>query len=68
MTATSASAIVSPVSSVRFGGVLHRVTERQLDALPVREHVRAYMREAFALAERSTGRRLGSVSRASSCS
>jgi hypothetical protein len=32
------------------GGVLHRVTEHQLDELPVREHVRAYMREAFALA------------------
>jgi hypothetical protein len=30
--------------------VLHRVTEHELDALPVREHVRAYMREAFALA------------------
>jgi hypothetical protein len=33
------------------GGVLHRVAEHQLDELPVREHVRAYMREAFALAE-----------------
>jgi hypothetical protein len=32
------------------GGVLHRVAEHQLDALPVREHVRRYMREAFALA------------------
>jgi hypothetical protein len=32
------------------GGVVHRVAERELDALPVREHVRTYMREAFALA------------------
>jgi hypothetical protein len=31
------------------GGVLHRVAEHQLDELPVREHVRAYMREAFTL-------------------
>jgi hypothetical protein len=32
------------------GGVVHRVAERELDALPVREHVRTYMREAFRLA------------------
>jgi hypothetical protein len=32
------------------GGVLHRVAEHQLDELPVRAHVRAYVREAFALA------------------
>src|SRR4051794_13732859 len=32
------------------GGVVHRVTEPELDALPVREHVRIYMREAFRLA------------------
>ncbi len=32
------------------GGVLHRVAEHQVDELPVREHVRAYMREAFTLA------------------
>jgi hypothetical protein len=31
------------------GGVLHPVTVHQVDALPVREHVRAYMREAFVL-------------------
>jgi hypothetical protein len=37
-------------STEQAGGVLHRVTEHALDALPVREHVRAYMREAFALA------------------
>jgi hypothetical protein len=37
-------------STEQAGGVLHRVTEHHLDALPVREHVRAYMREAFALA------------------
>jgi hypothetical protein len=49
-------------STEQAGGVLHRVTEHELDALPVREHVRAYMREAFtlagdqALAERRFGR------------
>jgi hypothetical protein len=32
------------------GGVVHRVAEHQVDELPVREHVRVYMREAFALA------------------
>jgi hypothetical protein len=37
-------------STEQAGGVLHRVTEQELDALPVREHVRAYMRAAFALA------------------
>ena len=49
-------------STEQAGGVLHRVSEHQLDALPVREHVRAYMREAFrfagdqALAVRRFGR------------
>jgi hypothetical protein len=33
----------------QVGGVLHPVTERQVDALPVREHVRMYLRRAFAL-------------------
>ena len=37
-------------STEQAGGVLHRVTEHQLDALPVRKHVRAYLREAFTLA------------------
>ena len=37
-------------STEQAGGVAHRVTEHQLDALPVREHVRAYMRTAFTLA------------------
>jgi hypothetical protein len=32
------------------GGVLHRVAEHQLDALHVRDHVRACMRQAFTLA------------------
>ena len=32
------------------GGVVHRVAEHQLDELPISDHVRAYMREAFALA------------------
>jgi excisionase family DNA binding protein len=37
-------------STEEAGGVLHRVTEHQLDELPVSEHVRAYLRAAFALA------------------
>jgi hypothetical protein len=32
------------------GGVVHRIAEHQVDELPLREHVRAYMREAFVLA------------------
>jgi hypothetical protein len=36
-------------STEQAGGVLHPVTEHQVDALPVREHVRCYLREAFAL-------------------
>jgi hypothetical protein len=36
-------------STEQAGGILHRVTEHQLDALPVRDHVRAYMRGAFEL-------------------
>jgi hypothetical protein len=32
------------------GGVVHRVTEQQVDALPVRDHVRAYLHAAFKLA------------------
>jgi hypothetical protein len=36
-------------STEQAGGVLHPVTEHQLDALPVREHVRTSMREAFRL-------------------
>jgi hypothetical protein len=36
-------------STEQAGGVLHPVTEREVDALPVREHVRSYVREAFAL-------------------
>src|SRR5215216_4393495 len=34
----------------QVGGLLHRVTEQQLDALSVREHVRRYLREAVRLA------------------
>jgi hypothetical protein len=37
-------------STEHVGGLLRSVTEQQLDALPVREHVRAYLRAAFALA------------------
>jgi hypothetical protein len=36
-------------STEQAGGVLHRVTEHEVDALPVREHVRGYMRQAFTL-------------------
>jgi hypothetical protein len=48
------------------GGVVHRVAEHQLDELPVREHVRAYMREAFALAADPalTDRRFGATAHA----
>jgi hypothetical protein len=38
-------------STEQAGGVLHRVTEHELDQLPVREHVRCFMREAFTLAD-----------------
>jgi hypothetical protein len=37
-------------STEQAGGVLHRVTEHQIDTLPVREHVRRYLRSAFTLA------------------
>jgi hypothetical protein len=37
-------------STEQAGGVLHRVSEHHLDALPVREHIRRYLRAAFALA------------------
>ena len=36
-------------STEQAGGVLHRVAEHEIDALPVREHVRTYLREAFRL-------------------
>ena len=38
-------------STEQAGGILHRVTEHDLERLPVRDHVRAYLREAFVLAE-----------------
>ena len=40
------------------GGVLHPVTERQVDALHVRPHVREFLRRAFALDAELDGRRL----------
>jgi hypothetical protein len=48
-------------STEQAGGVLHRVTDHQVDALPVREHVRAYLRQAFRLAADPAlaGRRFG---------
>ena len=39
----------STKSTELAGGVPHRVTEHQVDQLSVREHVRSYLREAFAL-------------------
>jgi hypothetical protein len=36
-------------STEQAGGVLHPITEHQVNQLPVREHVRTYLREAFAL-------------------
>jgi excisionase family DNA binding protein len=41
----------STKSTEQAGGVVHRVTEHEIDALPVREHVRGYLRQAFALAD-----------------
>jgi hypothetical protein len=38
-------------STEQAGGVLHPVTEHRLHGLPVREHVRRYLREAFARAD-----------------
>ena len=38
-------------STEQAGGVLHRVSPEQLDDLPVREHVRFYLRAAFELAD-----------------
>ena len=48
-------------STEQAGGVLHRVTDYEVDRLPVREHVRSYMREAFRLNAHQalTDRRLG---------
>ena len=46
------------------GGVLHPVTEHEIDALPVRDHVRAYLRHAFALDAELDGRRLGKTAHA----
>ncbi len=40
------------------GGVLHRVAEHDVDELPVREHVRAFMREAFVLDGQVADRKL----------
>ncbi|WP_051324162.1 replication initiator [Candidatus Solirubrobacter pratensis] len=46
------------------GGVLHRVTEREVDALPVRPHVREYLRRAFVLDGHASDRRLGKTAHA----
>ncbi|HEY6887419.1 MAG TPA: replication initiator, partial [Solirubrobacter sp.] len=40
------------------GGVLHRVSEYEVDQLPVREHVKAYLRHAFALDDQVPDRKL----------
>jgi hypothetical protein len=48
-------------STEQAGSVLHPVTEHQIDQLPVRDHVRRYLRAAFTLAEDPavSDRRLG---------
>jgi hypothetical protein len=38
-------------STEQAGGVLHRISAHQVEELPVREHVRAYLRAAFELAD-----------------
>src|SRR3954470_13853854 len=56
----------STKSTEQAGGVSYRVAEHQIDTLPVREHVRAYLREAFALARdpRLADRRLAAAAHA----
>jgi len=39
-------------STEKAGGLLHPVSEHEVDELRVREHVRAYLREGFALARK----------------
>jgi hypothetical protein len=38
-------------STEHVGGLVHAIAEHQVDELPVREHVRAYLRAAFQLAQ-----------------
>ena len=53
-------------STEQVGGLLHRVSGHQLDALSVREHVRCYLREAFRLADNDAlaGRRFAACAHA----
>jgi hypothetical protein len=53
-------------STEQAGGIVHRVTEHELDALPVSEHVRGYLRAAFDLAADPAfaGRRLAGFAHA----
>jgi hypothetical protein len=53
-------------STAQAGGVLHRVSEHEIERLAVREHVRAYLRAAFRLAARPAlaDRRLGACAHA----
>jgi hypothetical protein len=44
-------------STERARGLLHRIDAEQLDAAPVRGHVRSFMRSAFELHERAAARR-----------
>src|SRR5690349_4873686 len=44
-----ASRARQPTASRGSGGVLDRGEEHEIDELPVSEHIRAYLREAFAL-------------------
>jgi hypothetical protein len=48
----------------KAGGVLHPVSEHRIGALPVREHVRTYLRHAFVLDRRLGGRRLARMAHA----
>jgi hypothetical protein len=56
-------------STEQAGSVLHPVTEAAVDALPVREHVRAYLRAAFQLQAdpELAGRRFGACAHALGC-
>jgi hypothetical protein len=53
-------------STEQAGGILHRITEHQVDTLPVRDHIRAYLRESFALhaCPALTDRRFGACAHA----
>ena len=55
---------VATKSTELAGGLLHRISSDDVDNAPVREHVRTYLRRAFALHERAPDRRLGASAHA----